>query len=475
MEKETNQNFPDNVLYEADNLEILRGMNSETVDLIATDPPFNTKRNRASSAGFYVDNWKWGNTGILPDQWKWNEVHPKWLEEIKDDHPALFKAIDAARDCQGDDTAAFLCFLSVRLLEMHRILKPTGSIYLHCDPTASHYIKMCMDAIWGKKNFRNEIIWRIGWVSGFKTQKRGWIRNHDTILYYLSSPKAAALFNKEYLPYPQGYVRRDGKPPTGKGIPLEDTWNCSRADVLDSIMIKSFSNEKTGSPDQKPLALYERIVKASSNEGDLVLDPFCGCATTIIAANNLNRRWVGIDRRVDARFHILTRLMGIPKKERERLKKFATDGAWLQKQMDNFDVYYRAEAPERTDNRETKAPKLKGVYVTENPHTHKEMKAALVGEFGCRCWGCNYEPPDDRYLHIDHIIPKSGGGTNHISNRAMLCQPCNSKKGNRLTLVELRKRNDKDGHTREGEPVDLKYALSWSLDELLRKARETAA
>ena len=92
MEKETNQNFPDNVLYEADNLEILRGMNSETVDLIATDPPFNTKRNRASSAGFYVDNWKWGNTGILPDQWKWNEVHPKWLEEIKDDHPGAFQS-----------------------------------------------------------------------------------------------------------------------------------------------------------------------------------------------------------------------------------------------------------------------------------------------------------------------------------------------------------------------------------------------
>ena len=465
------QNFPDNALYEMDNLDVLRGMNSNTVDLIATDPPFNTKRNRAGSAGFYVDKWKFGDTGVLPDQWKWNEVHPKWLEEIKDGHTALYHAIDAARHCQGEDTAAFLCFLSVRLLEMHRILKPTGSIYLHCDPTASHYIKMCMDAIWGKQNFRNEIIWRIGWVSGFKTQKRGWIRNHDTILYYLSSPKAAALFNKEYLPYPQGYVRRDGKPPTGKGIPLEDTWNCSRADVLDSIMIKSFSNEKTGSPDQKPLALYERIVKASSNEGDLVLDPFCGCATTIIAANNLNRRWVGIDRRVDARFHILTRLMGIPKKERERLQKFATDGAWLQKQMDNFDVYYRAEAPERTDDRETKAPKLKGVYVTENPHTHKEMKAALVGEFGCRCWGCNYEPPDERYLHLDHVNPRSAGGSNNIYNRSVLCQPCNAKKGNRISLVELRKRNNKDGHTRPGEQVNLKAAHAWAENVYAEKLR----
>ena len=100
------QNFPDNTLYELDNLDVLRGMNSETVDLIATDPPFNTKRNRSGTAGFYVDNWKWGDTGVLPDQWKWNEVHPKWLDEIKDDNPALFQVVEAARVCHGEDIAA---------------------------------------------------------------------------------------------------------------------------------------------------------------------------------------------------------------------------------------------------------------------------------------------------------------------------------------------------------------------------------
>ena len=104
------QNFPDNTLYEMDNLEVLRGMNSETVDLIATDPPFNTERNRSGTAGFYVD------------KWKWDEVHPKWLDEIKDDNPELFEVIEATGVCHGDDIAAFLCFLSVRLLEMHRIL-----------------------------------------------------------------------------------------------------------------------------------------------------------------------------------------------------------------------------------------------------------------------------------------------------------------------------------------------------------------
>ena len=172
------QNFPDNTLYELDNLDVLRGMNSETVDLIATDPPFNTKRNRSGTAGFYVDNWKWGDTGRLPDQWKWNEVHPKWLEEIKDDSPALFQVIEAAQECHDDGIAAFLCFLSVRLLEMHRVLKPTGSIYLHCDHTANAYIRMCMDAIFGHRNFRNEIVWCYTRPSNTKLC---FPRKHDTI------------------------------------------------------------------------------------------------------------------------------------------------------------------------------------------------------------------------------------------------------------------------------------------------------
>ena len=168
-----------NTLYEMDNLEVLRGINSNSIDLIATDPPFNTKRNRSGTAGFYVDKWKYGDTDKLPDQWKWNEVHPKWLETIQDGHPALYQVIESTKVVQGEDTAAFLCFLSVRLLEMHRILKDTGSIYLHCDPTASHYIKMCMDAIFGKKNFRNEIVW--AYTGPGSPGMKQFNRKHDTI------------------------------------------------------------------------------------------------------------------------------------------------------------------------------------------------------------------------------------------------------------------------------------------------------
>ena len=509
------QNFPDNALYEKDNLEVLRGMNSETVDLIATDPPFNTKRNRSDTAGYYVDNWKWGDTGILPDQWKWNEVHPKWLEEIKDNHIALYHAIDAAKQCQGEDAAAFLCFLSVRLIEMHRVLKETGSIYLHCDHTANNYIRMAMDAIFGKKNFINEIAWlRKDGVKHNLATKR-FPQAHDTIFYYAKSKNythkpALIPYSEEYIA--KNYKHKDSKGhyatfpctnekggnkvyefrgikrawrfdksrmeemyqnglltqatptspfrykkylSTAEGVKVPDIWT-------DTARFKK--NEKTGSPDQKPLALYERIVEASSNEGDLILDPFCGCATTIIAANNLKRRWIGIDRRVDARYHIITRLMGISRKERERMEKYATDKDWLDKQTAKYEIHYQTEPPERTDNAAEKRPDLPPVYPVHNVplHSHAEMHEILIEQFGVKCWGCNFVPPDGRYLHLDHITPRSDGGHNDIDNRALLCQPCNSKKSNKMSLSSLRRQNKKEEYIQQGEPIDLPKALAWT-------------
>ncbi len=476
------QNFLDNTLYEMDNLIVLRGMNSDTVDLIATDPPFNTKRNRSGTAGFYVDNWKWGDTDTLPDQWKWNEVHPKWLEEIKDNHAALYHAIDAAKHCQGEDTAAFLCFLSVRLLEMHRILRPTGSIYLHCDPTASHSIKMCMDAIFGKKNFRNEIIWRK--YSGRKNNaKHKFATQSDSIFFYGKSKES--YFQPIYTPISEKEIEKkyrhtdeDGRRyrlSWGKNYQLTgenrriylDEQPGSAVGTLwieDGLQLNTSSNERTGSPDQKPVSLYERIIQASSREGDLVLDPFCGCATTIIAAQNLNRRWLGIDRRKDARYHIITRLMGISRKEREYIEKYAIDKNWLDRQMQPYEMHYQIEAPKRTDNSDQTSPELTHVYSAdpENPLTHAEMRDILVNEFGLKCWGCSFIPPDERHLHLDHINPRSAGGTNHIDNRALLCQPCNNKKSDKMSLIELRRQNDREGYAQPNEPIDLKAALPWT-------------
>ena len=485
------QNFPDNALYEMDNLEVLRGMNSETIDLIATDPPFNIKRNRSGTAGHYVDNWKWGDTGILPDQWKWNEVHPKWLEEIKDNHTELYHAIDAAKHCQGEDTAAFLCFLSVRLIEMHRILKPTGSIYLHCDPTASHYIKMCMDAIFSKKNFRNEIVWHYRrWTAASKRFQK----MHDIIFYYTKTNNY--IFTKPLQEYADekyiedtvrgmidgklvrlkddkgNYIKREEQK---GGVLMHDVWN-------DINFIGPTANERTGSPDQKPLDLYARIIDASSNEGDLVLDPFCGCATTIIAADSLKRRWVGIDRRVDARYHIITRLMEIDRKARDLLLNKYSNAEDLKKYLDEQTEkrgisYYHTEPPVRTDGEtdQDSVPELSHVYQhhLEPLHSHAEMHQFLVDQFGLKCWGCNFVPPDKRYLHLDHIVPKSDGGTNDIDNRALLCQPCNSKKSNTMSLTSLRRQNKKEGYIQPGEAIDLQTALAWTRSLLVQTLRET--
>ena len=520
------QNFLDNTLYEMDNLVVLRGMNSETIDLIATDPPFNTKRNRTKTAGHYVDKWKFGDTNILPDQWKWNEVHPKWQEEIKDEHPALYQVIESTKIVQGEDTAAFLCFMSVRLLEMHRVLKPTGSIYLHCDHTANSYIRMAMDAIFGKKNFVNEIAWLRKDGVKHNLAKRKFPQAHDTIFYYAKSKDYT--HNPIFLPYSEEYIdenydktdsngryatfpctndaggnkvyefrgisrawrfkktemeemyqkglltqatptspfRYKKYLSTAAGVKVSDIWT-------DTALFEE--NEKTGSPDQKPLALYKRLVEASSSKGDLVLDPFCGCATTIIAAKQLKRRWIGVDRRVDARYHIITRLMGIDQKERKRLEAFATDQEWLNRHMQRYEMHYQTEPPKRTDKGDQTSPELAQVYVAEpeNPHTHDEMKEILINQFGLKCWGCNYIPPDKRYLHLDHIIPKSDGGTNHIDNRALLCQPCNGVKSNTMSLEGLRRKNKREGYIQNSEPIHIPTALAWTRVYAMQTTYET--
>ena len=253
---------------------------------------------------------------------------------------------------------------------------------------------------------------------------------------------------------------------TAKGVKVPDIW---------TNIAKFRENEKTGSPDQKPLALYERLIEASSKENDLVLDPFCGCATTIIAAKNLNRRWIGIDRRVDARYHIITRLIGVTKKERKRIEKYATDKKWLDKQMKQYEMCYQIKPPTRTDQDEQNLPELPQVYSAEpeNLLTHAEMHEILVNQFGLKCWGCNYIPPDKRYLHLDHIIPKSDGGSNHIDNRALLCQPCNSIKSNTMSLNALRRKNKQAGYIHQDEPINLKKALTWTREYHIKMIRET--
>ena len=187
----------------------------------------------------------------------------------------------------------YLQFMYERLILCRELLSDTGSIYVHMDENRSHYIKIVLDEVFGNSNFKREIVWRIGWISGYKSAAKQWIRNHDTILYYTKGN--TYTFNKKYIPYPPGYTRRDGAEPEGKGYPIEDTWNCSELDSLNSIQIMSFSGEKVGYPTQKNENLLARIIECSSNPGDIVFDCFMGSGTTQAVAMKLGRRFIGAD------------------------------------------------------------------------------------------------------------------------------------------------------------------------------------
>lgn len=199
----------------------------------------------------------------------------------------------AYSDTWSDGTASYLAMIVPRLVLMRELLADTGSIYVHVDPTVGHYVKVVLDEVFGKDFFEREIVWRIGWISGYKSAASNWIRNHDNIFYYTKSDNK--VFNKLYIPYADDYVRRDGKKPEGAGYPIEDTWNCSEMDRLDSIQIMSFSKEKVGYDTQKNENLLARIINASTNEGCIVADFFGGSGTTAAVAEKLGRRWITSD------------------------------------------------------------------------------------------------------------------------------------------------------------------------------------
>jgi DNA modification methylase len=275
-----------NVLYQGDNLDFLREFPDESVELVYLDPPFNSRRDYnvvfgARSEPAFEDTWSWDADA--------KATYAALLGDAR-----VSGLIGALHTVLGPgDVLAYLVMMTPRLVELHRVLKPTGSIYLHCDPASSHYLKVGMDAVFGAGNFRRELIWRSGWVSGFKAAARNWVRNHDVLLYYAKEWSRATYFDKSaaYKPHPPGYKRRGGGA-NPRGVAIDDVWDEVE---LYSPWIKSFSTEKLGYRTQKPLALLRRIVAASCPPGGLVLDPFCGCGTTLSAAHELRRQWIGID------------------------------------------------------------------------------------------------------------------------------------------------------------------------------------
>jgi len=342
-----------NVLYYGDNLEILRRhIPDGSIDLVYLDPPFNSKADYNILFREQSGQRSAAQVQAFTDSWHWTHDTERAYQETIENAPLkVSKAIEALRGFIGsNDVMAYLVMMTVRLVELHRTLKDTGSLYLHCDPTASHYLKVILDTIFGTPGFRNEVVWQ---RTGAHNDPRRYGRVTDTILFYTKTDKWT--WNPQYTAYDPGYVRERYKyadeatgrlhwrntmtaagpgpartfrgqlraPPKGThwrfsqeeidrmekegriyyspsgmpyvksyldelpGRPLQNLWT-------DVPMSKS-GTERLGYPTQKPLALLDRIIRVSSNVGDVVLDPFCGCGTAVVAAQQLNRRWIGID------------------------------------------------------------------------------------------------------------------------------------------------------------------------------------
>ena len=302
-------------------------MKAGSVDLIYLDPPFNS--NREYNA-IYKDE-----TGRpLPDQveafcdtWELDAERERAIRQmpvmmrevgIEDEIAEFWRLwMNALRQTQPA-LLAYLSYMAQRLLPMRVLLKPTGSVFLHCDPTASHYIKALMDAIFGHRNFRNEIIWS---YRRWPSKSRKFQTMHDVILYYAASEKGT--FNVAYEPVSESYMKRfkgktqvlDPDRPTRKLVVDKPTKGMPQRDVWELSILAGSSRERMGYATQKPLKLLERIIEASTNEGDVVFDPFCGCATTLEAAHKLKRKWIGIDIAI----HAIKRVAKVRLEERLRL------------------------------------------------------------------------------------------------------------------------------------------------------------
>ena len=516
----------------SDNLPFLQALDTESVDLIVIDPPFGKKQtfegqlkppltsaerkretellnkwevydvNTAYDIGIeYPD--QSGTTALFKDIWQFERVlEEDWYDRIND--TSVWWLIESTRRTHGDSAAAYIAFMAQRIVEIRRVLKPTGSVYLHCDHSANAYLRQLMDAVFGVRNFRNEIVWNRAWGGkGSQHSPKRYGANHDTILYYAKSNAASvhpyqALTDEEIkerfpLISPDGrryhnrgelYRRESQGPrpnlcyefrgfhPRGKagwrlsrkrmeeeyqrgnvviedgaiirrvfsdqhkGYPMGDVWT-------DIPFLVGSANEITGYPTQKPQALARRIIEASSNPGDLVLDCFAGCAYVPVAAEQTGRRWMACDMSPRA-WTVVRRQFA---KQPDLTMTAESDDAEYDAAFPRFEgasslkVRGPNQLPERSrDDAATEhlpiRAKLPQIRFRQKPlETSEAIWQAFVDAWGSECWYCGVRDQRGRlYLQLDHIVPKKGDGSNDDCwNRALACIACNNEKSNRLT------------------------------------------
>ncbi|MDE2959442.1 MAG: site-specific DNA-methyltransferase [Chloroflexota bacterium] len=528
-------------VYISDNLPFLQRLNDECVDLVCIDPPFaknetfGRKNDKSpdplkpplsdveratelallrrwdinSPADATAKGIDWPETAYK-DFWSWErDVHEEWLRDIEDDYPAIAKLIDVTREIHNDGTAAYLCYMAVRLFEIRRVLKDTGSLYLHCDHTAGAYLRQLLDAVLGNgadgaPGFRNEINWR---STSAHSDSNRYGANTETILFYTKANQwywqtqfqgydakhlarfhykdpdgrawqddnltakglAGGGYEYEYkgvsslwrVPLStmqeldrqgrlhftsKGGIRRKRYLDESLGRPVQQLWD-------DISPLNSQANERTGYPTQKPVALAERIIKASCPEDGVVLDCFAGCAYVAIAAERLGRNWVACD--INARaWTVFKRQFSKPKLA---MLTCAEPMHNLQPALiaNSVTVHGPEELPIQTVARsEQPAPALKirdkprGFKVPASIIPEQEMLGMLLELSSYTAWCCGFANRKSdgtivktrRNFHLDHLAPVSKDGTSHdIQNRAPMCPDHNIRKSNRqIALSQYR-------------------------------------
>ena len=544
----------DGTVFISDNLPFLKALDTESVDLVCIDPPFaknetftgnlrpplsaderRIEREFMADWGVFDDDSAYragleypdqeGTTARFADIFRFDrDVHADWMQSVGERNPGLAALIESSRYIHSDSRAAYIAFMAERMLEIRRVLKASGSVYLHCDPSANAYLRQMMDAVFGFSRFRSEIVWR---RTGSQGGARRWGPIHDTILFYSKSDDYK--WNRVYQDYDRSYIDQfyrfeddDGRRyqlvsltsagttggdsgrewrgvnPTDSGrhwavpidaltrefpdidpdsltsqekldlldeaglvywpeqgeIPrqiryLDESPGVQLQDMIMDIRLGSRARERTGYPTQKPQALARRIIEASSEPGDLVLDCFAGCAYVPVAAQLTGRRWIACDMSprawtmVRRQFHKHPDL-GIVTEGEIAAEK---DGLKISPRLETANLVIKVRGPHDLPTRTTPDEDMQPAMLSTLPppryrarpvETDREIWDAFVSEYGTTCWYCGAEKANDRReLQLDHVEPNARDGTNDDCwNRALACVACNGDKSNRLTPDE---------------------------------------